>query len=247
MRPTTCSRLLFATLASAVIFAAGCQSYVNSPRGVAMRKAKAAEFSHPLIARAYNAKPAIRFPAVIGLAAMDARTQTHLRNLDAFDKLDGLKSLPHVKDTVSVNSLVMANSDSELAGPDGKPTPIWNKSDVIVREAAAKLHADAVLMMIVETTVTDGKIFAPFTLLTLGMFPNDRSEVIATALAALVDTRTGYVYATVERSAGKTCHAMSWDDDTRERTVENASRRAMEKLLGEFPAVWRGVVAKHRP
>ena len=65
--------------------------------------------------------------------------------------------------------------------------------------------------------------------------------------AALVDTRTGYVYATVERSAVKSGVAITWgSDDVISRVRERTERAAMEKLIGEFPAVWRGVVQTHR-
>lgn len=233
-------------LSSVAITLAGCSSYVNSP---AARKAIAysrAEFSHPLIAHAYNAKPTIHFPATIVIAPMSGGAQQELRALDAFGKLDSLKSLPQVKDVTTLSSLLMSDHDGEIEGANGKPAPIWNKSDLILREAAAKMHADAVLLIQLETSITDGQIFTPLTALSLGLFPNDRAEVVATALAALVDTRTGYVYATSERSAGKTCYAMSWDDSTRDRARQRATRSAMEKMIVEFPAVWRGVVQTHR-
>jgi hypothetical protein len=245
MRASTHFVAAFFALALAAVSTTGCQSYVNSPAGMAMRQKKMESFSHPLIAKAYKAQPTITFPATIGIAPQDAVTQLQLRALDATDKIDSLKKLPQLGGIVNVSSLIIA-TDTEVPGADGKPVAVWNKSDMVLREAAARLHAQAVLLLKTETTVTDGKIFTPLTLLSLGVFPNDRSEVISTALAALVDTRTGYVYATAERSAGKTCYAMSWDDETRERTVNTTNRKALEKLLGEFPAVWSAVVAKHR-
>lgn len=246
MQRTTRFLVTLAAVAAAVLAQTGCQSYVNSPAASAMREKKKEEFSHPLIARAYHAKPTIQFPATIGLAPQNDVTIVQLRALDAEGKLDALSGLPQVKGVVNVNSLVLADGDSQIAGANGQATAVWNKSDLVLREAAARLHADAVLLVKIETTITDGKVFKPLSLVSLGMFPNDRSEVISTALAALVDTRTGYVYATAERSAGKTCHASGWDDNTRSRTVALANRKALEKLMGEFPAVWGAVVAKHR-
>lgn len=235
-----CRFLAIAALAALSFGLAGCQSsYVNSTAGEAMRAKKVAAFSHPIIARAYNAKPAIRFPATIALAPQGLETTTQLRVLDAAGKLDALKNLPQISAVASVSSLMYADSGSESR-------EIWNKSDVILREAAAKLHADAVWILKIETSVTDGKIFGPLSLLTLGTFPNDRTEVIATAMGALVDTRTGYVYATAERSAGRTGYSTSYDSDGRDRAVNRASKLAMEKLFGEIPATWQAVVAKHR-
>jgi hypothetical protein len=215
----------------------GCQSYVNSPKVAAARMESTRAFSDPLIARAYNAKPTIHFPARIALAPQCDQAQEQLRRLDAAGKLEALRRLPNIASITPLSTLLLADGD-------GKPT--WNKHDLILREAAAKLHADAVFLLKVETNITDGQIFAPLTTVSLGLFPNNRAEVIATALAALVDTRTGYVYGTLERSAGRACLTMSWDEFTRDRTIERASGDAVQKLLGDVPDFWRGVVQAHR-
>ena len=221
-----------------VLAFSACQSYVNSPKVAAARAESARSFSDPLISRAFHAKPAIRFPARIAIAPLCDNAQQEIRKLDAAGTLDALKKLPNVAAVTPLNSLLFADGASDR--------PVWNKPDLILREAAAKLHADAVLILKVETNVTDGTIFAPLTVASLGLFPNDRRAVIATALGALVDTRTGYVYGTLERSAGRTCYTISWDNLSRSRVVERASGDAMKKLLGEIPDFWRGVVQAHR-
>lgn len=229
-------RRCFAALA--VLVLAGCQSsYVNSPRVAAARADQAKAFSDPLIARAYNAKPAIRFPARIAIAPQCGYAQEQLRNLDAKGRLESLRGLPDVAAFFPLSSLVIAKGDN---------APAWNKTDLLLREAAAKLHADAVFLLKVETNISDGKIFAPLTTVSLGLFPNNRAEVIATALGALVDTRTGYVYGTLERSAGRLSYSMSWDDFTRDRTIDRAAADAVAKLLRDVPDFWRGVVQAHR-
>src|SRR5688572_26711361 len=213
-----------------VLSLTGCQSYVNSPRAVAGRAESAKAFSDPLIARAFNAKPAIRFPARIALAPQCPQSQQQLRNLDAEGKLDGLKKLPNVAGIAPVSPLVMSGSDDR------------NRANLYAREAAAKLRTDAILILQVDTHISDGKLFAPLTPLSLGLLPNNRAAIICTALAALVDTRTGYVYGTLERSAAKSCLMNSWDDFTRDRTINRAANDAMTKLFSEIPDFWRGVV-----
>jgi len=217
-----------------VLSLTACQSYVNSPRAVAGRAESVKAFSDPLVARAFNAKPAIRFPARIAIAPQCAQARQQLRNLDAVGKLDALKKLPNVASITPLSSLVMSVHHENVT------------SDVILREAAAKLHTDAILLLKIDEHVTDGKIFAPLTPLSLGLLPNNRVAVVCTALAALVDTRTGYVYGTLERSAGKACLASSWDDFARNRTTERASRDAMMKLFSDVPDFWRSVVQAHR-
>jgi hypothetical protein len=215
-----------------VLSLTGCQSYVNSPRAVAGRADSVKAFTDPLIARAFNAKPAMRFPARVAIAPQCDQARQQLRNLDAAGKLDSLKKLPNLAGIAPLSTLVMSHN--------GKVT-----TDVLLREAAAKLHADAILILKVDEHVTDGKIFAPLTPLSLGLLPNNRVAVVCTALAALVDTRTGYVYGTLERSAGRACLASSWDDFARDRTVERAAGDAMLKLFSEVPDFWRGVVHAH--
>jgi hypothetical protein len=230
-------RLASIPLAVAALSFSACTSYVNSPRVAAARKESVRSFSDPLIARAYNAKPEIRFPARIAIAAQCDQAQEQLRRLDATGKLDTLRRLPNITAITPLSTLLLANGDDK---------PVWNKSDLILREAAARLHADAVFLLKVETSISDGKLFAPLTTVSLGLFPNNRAEVIATALAALVDTRTGYVYGTLERSAGRSCITISWDDFTRDRTIDRACADAVQKLLGDIPDFWRGVVQSHR-
>lgn len=226
--------LLGASLAFAFC---ACSSYVNSPKVAAERAVAVKAFSDPLIARAHNAKPTMRFPARIAVAPQCDAAQQELRRLDATGNLESLRALPAVAAFVPLNPLVIS---------DGDDKPAWNKTDLLVREAAAKLHADAVFLLKVETNITDGKLFAPLTTVSLGLFPNNRAEVIATALAALVDTRTGYIYGTLERSAGRSCVTISWDDFTRDRTIQRASGDAVKKLLSDIPDFWRGVVQAHR-
>jgi hypothetical protein len=217
-----------------VLSLTGCQSYVNSPKAVAGRAESVKAFSDPLIARAFNARPAIRFPARIALAPQDDQSRQQLRNLDAAGKLDALKTLPHVAHLAPLSSVLMLKSDD------------WDRANLYMREAAAKLHADAILILKVDTHITDGKIFAPLTPLSLGLLPNNRAAVVCTALAALVDTRTDYVYGTLERSAGKTCFTNSWDEFSRDRATDRAASEAMMKVFSEIPDFWRGVVQAHR-
>jgi hypothetical protein len=230
-------------LALAACAFTGCSSYINSPAAQAGIKDSQKAFSDPLIARAYHAQPTMHFPARLGLAPQDDESRQQLRVMDALGKLDRFKSLPDVTGFVTVNSLVMS---SGYDGDESKRKPVWNRADLMLREAAAKLHADAVLLVKIDTHVTDGKLFAPLSTLTLGMFPNNRAEIIATAFGALVDTRTGYIYGVLEKSAGRTNLSISWDPDSRTRAVQKTEQAAMEKLLAEFPDFWRGIVQAHR-
>ncbi len=213
----------------AVFALSACSSYVNSPAVSRDRAARAEAFSHPLIARAFHAKPAIHFPATIAVAPQGSEAREQLRALDATGHLDELRALPHVANVAPLSTLLLG---------DGSPNTLT------IREAAARMHADAVLLITVASITTDGKILAPLTALSLGLLPNERYEIISTALAALVDVRTGYVYGTLERSAARSGLTTAWGDSSLEKN--HAEREAMRKLLGEFPAFWRSIVQIHR-
>ncbi len=224
-----------AAIAATLIFT-GCSSYVNSPAVSSAREAKRAEFSDPLIARAANAKPAMQFPATIAIAPNDQGVREHVRAISAFGKLDGLDSLPQVARTTVISPTILGEPDREHR----------IGADIRLREAAAKLHADAVLIIATETQATDGSIIAPLTGLSLGLLPNKRYELISTAFAALVDVRTGYVYGTDEKSRAKSGITMAWGgDDVIRRARSKVEREAVEKLFADFPAFWRGIVATH--
>ena len=232
MKPT-----LGIALAAALTFSGCAAKYINSPAVARAREAKRAEFSDPLIARATNAKPTMQFPATIAIAANDQTVREHIRALSALGKLDGLDSLPQLARTVIVSPVVVGDTDQEHR----------ISADLRLREAAAKLHADAVLIIANESQLTDGSVVAPLTALSLGLFPNKRYELISTAFTALVDTRTGYIYGTNEKSRARTGLTMSWgSDDVIHRARSKAEREAMEKLFADFPAFWRGIVAAHR-
>lgn len=223
---------------TATVFFSGCASYVNSPKAHAALAGKREAFSHALISRAYNAKPTMRFPAAVAVAPQGHEAVMQLRALDALGKLDSLKTLPDLRGLPLVSGLVESNVSHADA---------TNVSDLRLREAAARLHADAVLLVTIETNATDGQIFAPLTVATLGLFPNNRYEIISTGLAALVDTRTGYVYGTLEKSAAKSGILMvAGSDESLEHRKQQAQREAMEKLVKEFPDFWQRIVATHR-
>ena len=227
--------IILLLLTIAIAFTGGCTSHINSPAVARAIEAKRAAFSDPLLARAYNAQPTMRFPATIAIATQSNETREHIRNLSAQGRLDTLKSLPQLANFITLSSLIY------------NPQTTATKPDLVMREAAARMHSDAVLIVATETQATDGKIIAPLTELSLGLFPNKRYELVSTALAALVDTRTGYVYGALEESRSRTGLTMAWgSDDVMHRARTRTEREALEKLIAAFPPFWRGVVEHHQ-
>ena len=81
---------------------------------------------------------------MIVVAPMGGSAQQELRALDAFGKLDSLKSLPQVKDITTLSSLLMSDRDGEIEGSNGKSAPIWNKSDLILRDLPKRIERDEI-------------------------------------------------------------------------------------------------------
>src|SRR5437773_10849422 len=105
-------RTLIPVLAAALA-CSGCSSYINSPAYARAREAKRAEFSDPLIARAANAKPAMRFPATIAIAPNDRDVREHVRALSALGKLDNLNALPQLARTTIISPALIGAPDHE--------------------------------------------------------------------------------------------------------------------------------------
>ncbi len=80
-------------------------------------------------------------------------------------------------------------------------------------------------------------------LCTLGLFPNETANVRSALPAFLIDTRNGYLYATVEATAKESSLTNGWSKrSTVERSRRKTEREAFEKLLADFARAWPKVV-----
>lgn len=143
------------------------------------------------------------------------------------DQLDRLAKLKDISGIVTLNRLVL---------------PTKFTSDKELREAAAKLHADMVLIYTIDTTFSLNDEAAALTMLTLGVSPNQVVHMITTASAVLLDTGNGYLYGYAEATERQDQLANSWGADA---TVDDARRRtegrAFEKLVGQLEKTWPNI------
>jgi hypothetical protein len=68
------------------------------------------------------------------------------------------------------------------------------ESDRELREAAARLHADFLLVCTFDTKLSDTNTSPLRSMLTLGFARTKKISANSTALALLLDTHTGYIY-----------------------------------------------------
>ena len=121
-------------------------------------------------------------------------------------------------------------------------------SDQQLREAAAKLQADMLLIYTLDTTFTTEDKAAPLSVISLGLSPNQQVRVNCTASAVLMDTRNGYVYGLAEASDQKNQMTNTWQSDVAvDETRRATESAAFDKLVGDLETTWKGVVARYAP
>ncbi len=197
------------------------------------------------IARELDRKPAASFPARIGVLRIQetgyrsysARGRdlgsfsvVSVRDIESEEDAGRLASMPMVRDVVALNGFVIEHA--------------YTIDDL--RRAAARVHADMLLVYTLDTSFTTESTVPVVGVITLGLFPNDMARVNSTATAALIDTRTGYIYALAEASAEADQLANAWTkEDAVEQSRSRAEGDAYNKLLAELERAWAGVVRGH--
>lgn len=200
----------------------------------------------PEIAERLERKPAAGFPAVIaairvqgsgyrsytctGYGSGDATVVT-VRDVEKQEDFERLMKLPMVRAVVPLNQMVV-------------PPKIDNEHDL--RAAAARVQADLALLYTFDTKFNMETTVPVVGVFTLGLFPNQNARVTCTAAAALVDTRTGYVYALAESTDHQEQIANSWTSDSAvDQSRRRAERKAFEGMLKELEGSWKGVVERY--
>jgi len=153
------------------------------------------------------------------------------RDVEKPEQIDRLGKLPMVSGIAPLNRLLL---------------PQNLQSDLELRQAAAQLQADMLLIYTLDTQFKTEDKAAPLSVITLGLAPNQQVRVTSTASAVLMDTRNGYIYGLAEATDQQNHMTSAWQsevavDETR-RATESA---AFGKLVGELETTWHGVVARY--
>lgn len=239
-----CLRLLLAVPAIGLLMG-GCASYSTPGRGADMTTFGVNKdvYTDGAIIQSLAKQPLASFPAGIAVARVQAPGYQSMttqgwgagryslvttRDIEKDEQIERLSMQPMVHGIAPINRLLLP---SEL------------KSDLELRQAAAALHADMLLIYTLDTTFEVDDKIAPLTVLTLGLSPNQQARVNSTASAVLMDTRNGYIYGAAEGTSRDTQMTSAWTsnnavDETRRR-VESA---AFEKLVSALEKTWAGVV-----
>jgi hypothetical protein len=224
------------------LFFTSCASYVTPTRQADMNL-----FTDPTVKQEFVAKPTIRFPAniaVIRIQTADERpswaretNETNAykvitkREIETQKDLDALAKLPGVEGVVTLNRLLL---------------PPKLSSDLDLRKAAAKLHADALLIYTFETETKNDTVFPLLAVATLGLAPNWQYSANSTVSAVLMDTKTGFIYGAIEENESHSGITSGWlNRATVEKNRKVVERTAFEKLMVSFAQSWNRIYGKY--
>ena len=225
-----------------LLLACGCAHYRTPGGGVSIPA-----ITDSRIAEALARAPAAQFPAHVIVARVQAGgyfsyssrgygnggyTVLTTRDIETEADFEQLASLPGIAAIGAINRILL---------------PLELRSLQDLREAAAQLHGDVVLLYTVDTAFhTENQLVAPLQLVSLGMFASEKSRITTTCAAAFVDVRTGYVYGVAEGTATDTRRSSPW---TTESAIEAArlktEREAFTAALKEIAKTWSSINAEY--
>ena len=220
----------------------GCASYI--PPGA---KADLQAFAPASVQEGFAAKPTSPFPASIAFVRVQGPSYTNYRlqqsggaygggrytvvttrEVEEESQLERITALPQIAGVTGINRMLL---------------PERLEGDREIREAAARLHADLVLLYTFDTVFFEKDLAKPLTVITLGLSPTTKVFVTTTVSALLLDTRTGYVYSTYESTKKADTLSTAWGSrDSADEARRNNEREAFGLLLGQMEKTWPKLV-----
>jgi hypothetical protein len=155
-----------------------------------------------------------------------------VRDIEKDEDFERLGRLPSLAEIAPLSHLLLPN---------------FFQSDKELRQAAARVQADMLLVYTVDTTFLNTNKSTPLSVVTLGFGPTINVRVITTVAALLMDTQTGYVYGMIEETANEqaTTAAVSTQDACDALRLKT-ERRAFESFLAEFDTTWPKIVQTYK-
>lgn len=236
---------------------AGCASYAVpggkadfSQLGLTL-EAKAALTDHSVQAL-LDKKPLVTFPATIAVARVQAA------NYDSYSYHPYAGPYRDPRNTYSVITIPDVEKDADFADIARLPrvagvAPIKQilldaqlSTDLELRNAAAKLHANLLLYYTLDTEFHTDSHVEPLGVISLGIFPNKVANVSTTASAVLMDVNNGYIYCVAESTTKNDQLANAWtSDEAIDQVRKHTERQAFVGLLGQIKTQWPTVVANY--
>jgi hypothetical protein len=235
--------MVLVALVGAALFS-GCATYIP-PAG----RADLAAISSPSMQESFAAKPTAKFPAGIAVVRVQAPnyqsyyTQTEggvygqgrysvitVKEVEDDADMERIAHLPQVGGLITISTLLL---------------PARLESERDLREAAARLKADMVLLYTFDTSFHDNDASVALNVVTLGLSPTRQVFVHVAASALLIDTRTGFIYAALEANEHRKIPSNAWESrESADRARRSAEKAAFKALAGEFEKNWPKIVER---
>jgi hypothetical protein len=244
-------RVASAVMLCALASLSGCASYVV-PGGPAPLGALGATsedqaiYGAPNLKKYYDAKPLAQFPAMVAVARVqsvgyESRTArgygqgaysvVTTRDAESDETMSRLQKLPQVLAIAPINRLLL---------------PAVLKDEDTLRESAARLKADVLVLYTFDTKFYVKDFAKVATVFSLGLSPNRRAYVTTTASAVIIDVRSGFIYGGAEATAASDKLANGWSsEDAVDETRLKTERESFDKLVGELETSWVTVLATY--
>jgi len=236
----------------ALLLAGGCATAYTTPgRGASMQmfgetQQSSRNMTDGGIQSILDKKPLASFPASVALVRVQAPgyrshtasgigggafTVVPTRDVEADSDVAKLAQLPMLRGVAPLNRLVLPNAF---------------QSDFDLRQAAAKMRADMVLIYTLDTQFVDLNRSTPLTVLTLGVTTTKNKRILTTASAVLMDTRSGYVYGLAEGTHRFEARQNAWKtEDEVDQDRRKVESLAFGELVTNLETTWKGVVAEY--
>jgi hypothetical protein len=226
-----------------VMLCAGCASYVTPGGPVNLN-----DIDSPDIAAAAARKPSPNFPARLAIARVQesgyrsysSDPYGHGRfsvltsqELLGEDDVKSIESWPSLAAAIPINRLLLPDRFQSLED---------------LRLAGAKVQADVLLIYTIDTTFRVlGRQYAKLSPISLGLIPDRDAYVTATASAAFIDVRTGFVYGLAEGRSQISGLTNVWSSGaTIDRKRLEAEREAFAKGLAAAATTWEGIARQYQ-
>ncbi|MCC7146770.1 MAG: hypothetical protein IT443_10010 [Phycisphaeraceae bacterium] len=230
----------------------GCVQYTTPgsgadfPQLMGVSATQMSEVVTPSVQDRLNRMPAAPLPAVLAVVRLQSagyRSYTSAgygygtfsviteRDIETDADIRRIAAMPQVADVATINRLLA-------------PARLDNEEQL--RQAAASLHADVVLVYTLDTRFRIREELPPLSLVTLGLSPSVQAEVSTTASALLLDTRSGFVYGVAEATERHRKPANYWTSEAAvDQARQRAERAAFERMLDQVEAIWNHLVQSH--
>ncbi|MEL6215433.1 MAG: hypothetical protein AAFQ99_07140 [Pseudomonadota bacterium] len=220
----------------------GCATYTTPGGPVVI-----SDLATPEINRLMTREPAADFPANIAVVQIQA---SGYRSLNTTGFGEGRYSVVLDRNEASERVLQQLGSLEGVAsiGPLNRLLlPTRMDSVQSLREAAAKLRADMLLLYTFDTGFQVGdRRFRPLNTVALGFLNNKKITVTTTASAIIYDVRTEYIYGLAEATNSDTREVSMWGNQRIVDALRIETEHTALKMLGdEIERTWAGIRAEH--